>query len=450
MDAYNESFDKLPFDLEAEQSVLGALLVDSACMPTVLEYLTTDSFYKEQHKELFSLMLSMFSSGETMDFITILGRVRAAHIFDSDESAKLYLTQLVQIVPTTKNVDEYAKIVRERYYIRRLISVSSDIRLKASEGLEAKELLDRAEQQIYEIRQGKDSTGLVHISDVIIGTYDDLQRISKESHDGLLGISSGFSDLDRATNGLNKSDLIILAARPGVGKTSLALNIAAHVGERSGKAVAVFSLEMSKEQLVMRMLSSAAKVPNQQLRIGQLDDSQWTDLAEASGTLSSSAIYIDDTSSINIGDMRAKLRRIDNLGFVVVDYLQLMTSSKRFENRTTEVSAITRDLKILAKDLGVPVMVLSQLSRASEKNAKPMLSDLRESGSIEQDADIVLMLYREGENGEQAQGQINEGGTSYVVNCLIAKNRHGETRTLQFHWDGQYTKFSTLGYLKDE
>jgi len=450
MDAFNDSFDKLPFDLEAEQSVLGALLVDSSCMPTVLEYLNTDSFYKEQHKELFSLMLSMFSSGETMDFITILRKARTDHIFESDEQAKLYLTQLVQIVPTTKNVDEYAKIVRERYYIRRLVSVSGNIRREAAEGLDAKELLDHAEQQIYEIRQGKDSTGLIHISDVIINTYDDLQRISKESHDGLLGLSSGFSDLDRATNGLNKSDLIILAARPGVGKTSLALNIAAHVGERSGKAVAIFSLEMSKEQLVLRMLSSAAKVPNTQLRVGQLEDSQWTDLAEASGVLSSSSIYIDDTSSINIGDMRAKLRRIDNLGFVIVDYLQLMTSSKRFENRTTEVSAITRDLKILAKDLGVPVMVLSQLSRASEKNPKPMLSDLRESGSIEQDADIVLMLYREGENGEQAQGQQNEAGSSYVVNCLIAKNRHGETRTLQFHWDGQYTKFSTLGYLKDE
>ncbi|MBE6788968.1 MAG: replicative DNA helicase [Ruminococcaceae bacterium] len=450
MDAFTDNFEKLPFDLEAEQSVLGALLVDSSCMPTVLEYLNADSFYKEQHRELFSLMLSMFSAGETMDFITVLGRVRSEHIFESDEQAKLYLTQLVQIVPTTKNVDEYAKLVRERYYIRRLITVSGNIRREADEGLDAKDLLDHAEQQIYEIRQGKDSTGLVHIADVIIGTYDDLQRVAKESHNGLLGLSSGFSDLDRTTNGLNKSDLIILAARPGVGKTSLALNIASHVGERSGKAVAIFSLEMSKEQLVLRMLSSAAKIPNTQLRIGQLEDSQWTDLAEASGTLSSSSIYIDDTSSINIADMRAKLRRVENLGLVIVDYLQLMTSAKRFENRTTEVSAITRDLKILAKDLGVPVMVLSQLSRSSEKNPKPMLSDLRESGSIEQDADIVLMLYREGENGEQAQGQQNEAGASYVVNCDVAKNRHGETRTLQFHWDGQYTKFSTLGYLRDE
>ncbi len=450
MDAYTEGFEKLPFDLEAEQSVLGALLVDSSCMPIVLEYLNADAFYKEQHKELFSLMLSMFSAGETMDFITVLGRVRNEKIFESDEQAKLYLTQLVQIVPTTKNVDEYAKIVRERYYIRRLITVSGNIRREATEGLEAKELLDHAEQQIFEIRQGKDSSGLVHIADVIINTYDDLQRLSKESHNGLLGLSSGFSELDKTTNGLNKSDLIILAARPGVGKTSLALNIAAHVGERSGKSVAVFSLEMSKEQLVMRMLSSAAKIPNTQLRVGQLEDNQWADLAEASGVLSSSPIYVDDTSSINIADMRAKLRRVENLGLVIVDYLQLMTSAKRFENRTTEVSAITRDLKILAKDLNVPVIVLSQLSRASEKNPKPMLSDLRESGSIEQDADIVLMLYRESENGEQAQGQQNEAGMSYIVNCDIAKNRHGETRTIQFHWDGQYTKFSTLGYLRNE
>ncbi len=451
MDAYTEGFEKLPFDLEAEQSVLGALLVDSSCMPIVLEYLNADAFYKEQHKELFSLMLAMFSAGETMDFITVLGRVRSKKIFESDEQAKLYLTQLVQIVPTTKNVDEYAKLVREKYYIRRLITVSGNIRREATEGLDAKNLLDHAEQQIFEIRQGKDTTGLVHVADVIINTYDDLQRLSKESHDGLLGLSSGFSDLDKTTNGLNKSDLIILAARPGVGKTSLALNIAAHVGERSGKSVAVFSLEMSKEQLVMRMLSSAAKIPNKQLRLGQLEDNQWADLAEASGVLSSSNIYVDDTSSINIADMRAKLRRIENLGFVIVDYLQLMTSAqKKYENRTTEVSGITRDLKILAKDLNVPVMVLSQLSRASEKNPKPMLSDLRESGSIEQDADIVLMLYRENEKGEQAQGQQNEAGMSYIVNCDIAKNRHGETRTIQFHWDGQYTKFSTLGYLKHE
>ncbi|MEE1279733.1 MAG: replicative DNA helicase [Oscillospiraceae bacterium] len=453
MDAFNDSFEQLPFDLEAEQSVLGALLLDPTCMPTVLEYVTVDCFYKQQHRELFSLMLSMFSAGETMDFITVLGKARGEHIFDSDEQAKLYMTQLVQVVPTTKNVDEYAKIIRERHYVRRLIEVSGDIRRRANEGLDAKDLLDHAEQRIYEIRQGKDSTGLVHISDVIVSTYDDLQRLSRESQGGLLGLSSGFSDLDRATNGLNKPDLIIIAARPGVGKTSLALNIAAHVGERSGKSVAIFSLEMSKVQLVMRMLSSTARIPNTQLRVGQLEDSQWTDLAEASGTLSSSAIYIDDTSSINIADMRAKLRRVDNLGLVIVDYLQLMTSAKKYDSRVNEVSAITRDLKILARDLNVPVVVLSQLSRASEKNPEPMLSDLRESGSIEQDADIVLMLYREndsGDNNQQAQQSAASMSSSYIVNCKIAKNRHGETKTIQFHWDGQYTKFSTLGYLKDE
>ncbi len=451
MQSFTDSFEQLPFDLEAEQSVLGALLLDSSCMPTVLEYLTADSFHKEQHRELFLLMLSMFSSGETMDFITILSRARNEHIFDSDEQASVYLTQLAQIVPTTKNVDEYAKIVRERYYVRRLLTASGNIKKEAAEGLDAKELLDHAEHMIYEIRQGRDSTGLVHISDVIVNTYDDLQRLSRESRDGLLGLASGFSDLDRTTNGLNKSDLIILAARPAVGKTSLALNIAAYVGERSGKGVAVFSLEMSKEQLVMRMLSSTAKIPNTQLRLGQLEDSQWADLAEASSLLSSSAIYIDDTSSINIADMRAKLRRVKDLGLVIVDYLQLMTSAKRSNSRVEEVSAITRDLKILARDLNVPVIVLSQLSRASEKNPEPMLSDLRESGSIEQDADIVLMLYRENEKPEDNQNinSIQNSGSG-IVNCKIAKNRHGETKTIQFHWDGQYTRFSSLGYLKNE
>jgi replicative DNA helicase len=232
----------------------------------------------------------------------------------------------------------------------------------------------------------------------------------------------------------------------------LALNIASHVGERSGKSVAIFSLEMSREQLVLRMLSSAAKIPNTQLRIGQLEDSQWTDLAEASGLLSSSGIYVDDTASINIADMRSALRRVDDLGLVIVDYLQLMTSAKKSDNRVQEVSAISRDLKILAKDLNVPVIVLSQLSRASEKNPKPMLSDLRESGSIEQDADIVLMLYRENDKEQGGDGQAQGGAkpASYIVNCDIAKNRHGEVKTIQFHWDGQYTKFSTLGYLSNE
>ena len=450
MQSYSDTFEQLPFDLEAEQSVLGALLIDSSCISTVLEYLNADCFHKEQHKKMFGILLSMFSSGETMDFITILDRVRSEKVFESDEQAKLYLTQLVQIVPTSKNVDEYAKIVREKYYLRRLISVSSDIRSKASEGMEAKRLLDHAEQQIYEIRQGRDSTGLVHISDVIVKTYDNLQVVAKNSKDGLLGLSWGFSDFDRTTNGLNMSDLIILAARPAVGKTSLALNIASFVGERSGKSVAIFSLEMSKEQLVLRMLSSLAKVPNNQLRTGQLEDSQWADVAEASGVLSSSAIYIDDTSSINIADMRAKLRRVNNLGLVVVDYLQLMTSAKHSDNRVQEVSAITRDLKILARDLNVPVIVLSQLSRASEKSPEPNLSDLRESGSIEQDADIVLMLYRDNEKSKDEEQSPMQKSTSGLVNCKIAKNRHGDTKTVQLHWDGQYTRFSSVGYLQNE
>ncbi len=449
MQSFTDNFEQLPFDMEAEQSVLGALLLDPTCMSTVLEYLTADCFYKEQHRELFSVMHGMFSSGETMDFITVLNKAKNEHIFESDEQAKLYLSQLVQIVPTTSNVDEYAKIVREKYYVRRLIAVSGNIRKEATEGLDAKDLLDHAEQQIYEIRQGRDSTGLVHISDVLINTYKDLERLSKETQNGLLGLSSGFSDLDRTTNGLNKSDLIILAARPGIGKTSLALNIASYVGERSGKAVSIFSLEMSKEQLVLRMLSSLAKIPNNQLRIGQLEDSQWADLAEASSALSSSNIFIDDTSSINIADMRAKLRRVNNLGLVIVDYLQLMTSAKRIDNRVQEVSAITRDLKILARDLKVPVIVLSQLNRASEKSPEPGLADLRESGSIEQDADIVLMLYRENEKNDDANNPAHNF-SSGIVNCKIAKNRHGDTRTIQFHWDGQYTRFSTLGYLKNE
>jgi len=432
----------LPFSLEAEQSVLGAAVIDPGRIPEIMEYMKPEYFYRKQHSELYALLVRMFSVGATIDIITILDNLRKEGIFDTPEDAKIYLAQLAQVVPTTANVASYAKIVQEKYYLRSLITASREIVDNASDAqADATELLNLAEQKIYDIRQGRDTGNIVPISKVLVETYDHLQKISGENRKDFLGISSGYSALDSYTTGLNKSDLILIAARPGMGKTAFALNIAANVGVRSKKAVAVFSLEMSKEQLAQRLLSSEALVESQKLRVGNLTDQDWVNISQATGTLAASPIYIDDTAGITVADIKAKLRRIKDLGLVVIDYLQLMTSNKRTESRVQEVSEITRNLKIMAKELNVPVITLSQLSRGTEGRAdhKPMLSDLRESGSIEQDADIVMFLYREAYYNDQMD-DVSQ------AKCIVAKNRHGSTGTIDLYWDGQYTRFSSVQY----
>ncbi len=449
VNSYSETTygQRTPFNVEAEQSVLGAIIIDQTCLTTVLDYVKADCFYRPQHQELFSCMVRMFAAGRNIDFITLLEEAVTEKIFETPEDAKLYLAQLAQIVPTTTNIEAYASIVQEKYYIRRLMDTAREIIDEAGEGgYEARELLDAAEQRIYEIRQGRDSKGLVRIEDAIIETYDRLQKIAGEDRNRYLGLRSGFSALDSVIYGLNKSDLILLAGRPGMGKTSFALNIMQSVAATSGKRVVVFSLEMSAEQLTTRLMSAAARIPSGEFRTGNMTGAQWQDLAKASQLLATYPILIDDSSGITVPEMKARLRRVKDLGLVVIDYLQLMSTGRKSDNRVQEVSELTRSLKIMAKELDIPVIVCSQLSRGPDSRAdhRPVLSDLRDSGSIEQDADIVLFLYREAYYNDN-----DEGADRNIAECIVAKNRHGETEAVKLHWDGKFTQFSTLENYRD-
>lgn len=435
---------KLPYSLEAEQSVLGSILIDPQCLYQVLDYLKPQFFYLPQHREIFTTMVSMFSQSSAIDIVTLLDELKTAGVYD-EAGGKAYLLQLAEIVPSIANVTAYARIVQEKYYLRSLISASKEIITTASDETDdVRAIMDAAEQKIYDIRQDKSSDGLRHIKEVILETYDRLQKISSEDKGQYAGIPTGFSELDRAMTGLNRSDLILLAARPAMGKSAFALNIAQNVA-KNGATVAYFSLEMTREQNVARMLSSEAGIENTELRTGELKDDEWVKLAQAADSLSKCSIYFDDTSGITVPEIKAKCRRVKNLDLVVIDYLQLMSSGRRIENRVQEVSEMTRGLKIMAKDLNVPILTLSQLSRGTEARTghKPMLSDLRESGSIEQDADIVLFLYRE-DYYEQNEENHNQ------ATCIIGKNRHGTIGDIPLHWDGAHTRFTSAERYRDE
>lgn len=431
----------LPYNLEAEQSVLGAILIDSSCIDRIAEILKTpEHFYVSNHRLIYDAMLEMFISGKQIDYVTVLDRLSSQ---DWDEnSCKTYLLQLAQIVPSVSNAELYANIVKDKYNIRILISTAREIIDEASSGEnDADEVLDSAEQKIFDIRRGKSTQGLQRINEIIIKEFDRLDLLNSQDSKEYAGIPTGIKDLDKVIMGLNRSDLILLAARPGMGKTSFALNIIEHVAIKEGLRAAFFSLEMTKEQIVSRMMSMEGLVQGQNLRTGKLSDDEWMRLIEAGDVLSKAEIYIDDTPGITIPEMKSKLRRLNKVDLVIVDYLQLMSSAKRIENRVQEISEITRNLKVMAKELDVPLITLSQLSRASEQRTdhRPLLSDLRDSGSIEQDADMVLFLYREGYySGSDAaeQGDRNSG------ECIVAKNRHGETRTVPLHWQGEFMRFT--------
>ena len=429
---------ELPHSIEAEQSVLGAIISDPAVLSDVMELLKPEYFYNDQHKALYSIMLQMNSMSLPVDIVTVLNEAEKQHIFDSPAEGRRYLAEIGDLLPSTANIQSYCKIVADKYFLRSLSYVARSILDDVQSGEQnAQLLLDSAEQKIYDIRQGRDVRGLVPLSDAIAEAYDRLGKISGPDKEKYVGARTGFTLLDSITSGLNKSDLIIIAARPGMGKTSFAMNIATNVARRAEKEVVTFNLEMSKEQLATRILSTEALVDSNTLRNGRINGNDWVKLATSAGFLSTLPLFIDDTASMTVQQMKAKLRRTKNLGLVIIDYLQLMDSTSHSDNRVTVISEITRQLKIMAKELNVPVILLSQLSRAVEgrTDKRPMLSDLRESGSIEQDADIVLFLYRDAYYNKESQQQ-------NISECIVAKNRHGETGTVKLIWDGQYTRFS--------
>ena len=442
---------KLPFSAEAEQSVLGAVLLDSQCLDRIAEILPNpEYFYLANHKLIYATMLEMFTLGQPIDFVTVLDKLKKDSNFE-ENTAKTYLLQLAQIVPSIKNAQTYAYIVRDNYDVRTLITTARDIIEDASSGTnDAATLLDSAEQKIFDIRQGKNMQGLQRINETIIETFDRLDALNSDENQLYQGIPTGINDLDETITGLNRSDLILLAARPGMGKTSFALNIARHVAVKEKRKVAFFSLEMTKEQLTARLLSTEAMVGGVKLRTGKLADDEWIRLVEAGDILSKTEIYFDDTPGITVPEMKAKLRRLKNVDLVVIDYLQLMSGGRRIDNRVQEISEITRNLKIMAKEINVPVLTLSQLSRASEQRSdhRPMLSDLRDSGSIEQDADIVLFLYR---NDYYRDGEnVDEDFDKNSGECIIAKNRHGETRAVPLHWQGEFMRFTAKEVRRSE
>ena len=442
----------MPFSPEAEQSVLGAILLDSSCLDRVTEFLPRpDYFYQVNNALIYEVMLDLFTTGRPVDFVTVLEQLKQNDSFD-ESTGKVYLMQLAQIVPSISNVESYAKIVRDKYDVRTLILAAREILEDASQGAaDASTLLDSAEQRIFDIRRGKNMQGLQPLNEVIIETFDRLDRLNSPDRDLYKGIPTGIRELDDTITGLNRSDLIILAARPGMGKTSFALNIARHAAVTAQKRVAFFSLEMAREQLASRLLATESLVSGTKLRTGELNDGEWARLIEGGDILSKASIYLDDNSSITVPEMKAKIRRLKNVDLVIIDYLQLMNSAKRIDNRVQEISEITRNLKIMAKELNIPVIALSQLARGSEKRTehRPVLSDLRDSGSIEQDADIVLFLYRENYYQNDADAP-KEDEDMNSGECIVAKNRHGEIKTVPLHWQGEFMRFTSQEMFRHE
>ena len=447
----------LPYSMQAEQSVLGAALLQADIIPELVEILRPEMFYARQNGQIFAEMVRLFTAGQTVDFVTLLDAVTGEGVFESADAAKVYLTGLAETVPSISNVQAYAKIVQEKYLVRQLMGAAKDILEQSGEEPDADLLLESAEQKIYEIRSGRDTSALTSISSVIVDTLVNLQKIAGPDRDKYAGIPTGFTYLDTVLTGMGRSDLIILAARPGMGKTSFALNIATNVAKKQKIPVAIFSLEMTKDQLTSRILSAEAGIDSQAFRTGKLKEEDWDDLARASEMLHDAPIYMDDTSGITIPEVKAKIRRINqdpsrpDIGLVIIDYLQLMTSGRRTENRVQEISDITRNLKIMAKELNVPVIALSQLSRSAEKatgrsDHRPQLSDLRDSGSIEQDADVVLFLYRQAYYNSHQDGAEEQQADERTAECIVAKNRHGETSTVQLGWDGAHTRFMNLDF----
>lgn len=439
---------KIPYSAPAEQAVIGSMLINPACVPDVMERLRADELYVKLNRDIFETISAMFSYGQTIDPVTVLDKLKVRGVY-TDECDN-YLAEVMRITPTASNVLEYAAIVRDRALLRRLAETADEIYEMIDEGSgEAETLLEAAERKIYALRQGRNVGGLMPISAVVQTVFDNLSEAAA-SGEKIPGLSTGLPDLDAKILGLNKSELILVAARPGMGKTSIALNMALNVAMTLHKTVAVFSLEMSREQLVSRLLSRASLVPSQNLLTGQLSEQQWRSIADAAQILSATDVRIDDNPTLTVSDMNAQCRRIPNLDLVVIDYLQLMQSagsghSWSNESRTQAVSDISRMLKIMAKELNVPVVCLSQLSRANESRTdkRPMLSDLRESGAIEQDADVVIGLYRDGYYNKECENP-------NLAEAIVLKNRKGETGTVELAWLPEYTSFGSVSRRRED
>ena len=429
---------KMPFSLEAEQAVLGSILIDPACMDRLAGIISRDDFYMTEHAEIYSAMQSMYMTSKNIDVVTLINELVTLGTYD-EAGGREYLKLVAEAVPTSANAADYAQIIRDKAILRQLIEAGESITEAAYIGDDTVgNLVEYAESQVFRIAEGRENKNFVHIRDALVQVYAHLKDL-KENPDASRGMPTGYTKLDNVIVGMGNADLVLLGARPGMGKTSFAMNIATAAAEKTKKVVCVFNLEMSADQLANRMLSSEAQIDSFKLRSGQLEPEDWEAIAYASNRLSEMDILIDDTPGITVTGMKSKLRRVKNLGLVVIDYLQLMQGDSHNENRVQEVADISRGLKLLAKELGVPVICCAQLSRGPENrpDKRPMLSDLRDSGAIEQDADIVLFLYRDEYYKDETPEQS-------VAEVIVAKNRHGSLEKVKLGWIGRFTKFTNL------
>jgi replicative DNA helicase len=441
----NTLMKSLPQSIEAEQSVIGSMIIDKTAIAQTAEALKEEDFYRDSHKVIFRSIVDMFQRDMAVDLITLLEYLKSTGKLENAGGAT-YVTEVSGSVPTTANLGAYIKIVSEKSTLRRLIRASTEIiESSYNEQGEVEKVIDKAEKRIFDIGEKRNTSEYEALSDVLERSFEQIERLFNNKGD-ITGVGSGFNDLDAKTSGFQKGDMVLIAARPSMGKTTFALNITEHAALREGKSVVVFSLEMSKEQLAYKLLCSEANVDMLALRTGNLEDKDWDNIARAAGPLSKARIYIDDTAGLSVMEMRSKCRRIKmehGIDLIMIDYLQLMSGSG--ESRQQEVSEISRSIKALAKEMECPVIALSQLSRAPEQRAdhRPMLSDLRESGSIEQDADLVMFLYRdEYYNKETEEKNVGE--------CIIAKQRNGPVGTVKLAWLGQYSKFGNLDSVHRE
>lgn len=431
-----------PHDIEAEQAIIGSMLTDKDAVIAAVEVLQEQDFYREDNKIIYSAILNLYNRAEPIDIITLKSELKSMGKYEAVGGLE-YIVQLPDKVPTTSNVEQYIKIVEEKSMLRALIKTADElITLGYDPTQEVEQVIDIAEKKIFQVMQKKNQKGYSSIKDILVDTFTQLEQLYNQK-ESITGVPTGFVDLDYRTSGLHNSDLILVAARPAMGKSAFALNIATNAAVRAKVPVAIFSLEMSKEQMTNRILCSEAMVDSAKVRTGKIDDDEWAKLAATSGELSEAGIYIDDTPGISIMEIRAKCRKMKlekNIGLVVIDYLQLVQgSNKKGGSREQEIAEISRSLKILAKEIDVPVIALSQLSRAPEQRIdhRPMLSDLRESGSIEQDADIVMFLYRDDYYNEDTEKK-------NIAEVIIAKHRSGATGTVELLWLANYTKFANI------